>query len=206
MSFTRRSVTQGVLASAGLAALPGCSGAGNPPPRNSQAAARAVSNESNTYDKQTVLGAATGVFGAGAEGLATLIERAFADYGRPNAYIVGQEGSGAVIVGLRYGNGTLYHKVEGEQPVHWTGPSVGFDLGGDASKVFTLVYQLYDTELIYQRFPSIEGKVYFVGGFTMNYHQSNDIILAPIHLGAGWRLGANIGYLHYTKKRTFIPL
>jgi hypothetical protein len=161
--------------------------------------------DQNTYDKETVIKGAEGVFGKGAEGVGKVIERIFADLGRPTGYIVGQEAGGAFIGGLRYGDGTLYHKIEGEQKVHWTGPSVGFDIGGDASKNFTLVYNLNDTQEIFQRYPAVEGKVYFVGGFTVNYHQRGNIILAPIRLGAGWRLGANIGYLNYTKDRTYIP-
>lgn len=159
----------------------------------------------STYDQGTVLSAATGVFGKGAEGLAKVIERAFSKYGRPNAYIAGQEGGGAFIVGLRYGNGTLYHKIEGERPVHWTGPSVGFDVGGDASKAFFLVYNLNDTQDLYRRFPAGEGKVYFVGGFAMSYQRRGDIVLVPIRLGVGWRLGVNAGYYHFTEERTYNP-
>src|SRR3546814_3484066 len=85
----------------------------------------------------------------------------------------------------------------GERPVYWTGPSVGFDIGADASKTFALVYHLYDTESLFERFPQIEGKLYFVGGFTANYLQRDDIIIVPIKLGVGWRLGANeIGRAH----------
>ncbi len=159
----------------------------------------------NTYDKDTVIKGAEGVFGKGAEGVGKVIEKIFADLGRPTGYIVGQEAGGAFIGGLRYGDGILYHKVEGEQKVHWTGPSVGFDIGGDASKSFTLVYNLNDTQDIFQRYPAVEGKVYFIGGFSVNYHQRGNIILAPVRLGAGWRLGVNIGYLNYTKERTYIP-
>jgi hypothetical protein len=158
-----------------------------------------------TFDQETVMKEATGVFGKGAEGIGKVVEKLFADLGRPTAYIVGEEAGGAFIGGLRYGDGTLFHKVEGQQKIHWTGPSVGFDIGGDASKSFTLVYNLNDTQDIFQRFPAVEGKVYFIGGFSVNYHQRGNVILAPIRLGAGWRLGVNIGYLNYTKERTFIP-
>lgn len=160
---------------------------------------------SNTYEQKDIIEAAEGVFGKGAEGAAKLIEKAFADLGKPTAYIVGREASGAAVIGLRYGNGTLYHKVEGQRPVHWTGPSVGFDFGGDASKTFTLVYNLYDTEEMYRRYPAVEGKVYVVGGFTANYHQRDNVVLVPIKLGVGWRLGANIGYLNYSKTGKILP-
>ncbi|MFZ4689344.1 MAG: EipA family protein, partial [Polymorphobacter sp.] len=114
--------------------------------------------EAPTYAENDVLGAAEGVFGKGAEGLAELVRSTFSKYGEPNAYIVGKEAGGAIVVGLRYGSGKLYHKVEGEQVVHWTGPSIGFDLGGDGSKTFALVYNLNDTEDLFRRYPAAEGK------------------------------------------------
>jgi hypothetical protein len=159
----------------------------------------------NTFDRETVMKEATGFFGKGAEGVGKVVEKLFSELGQPNGYIVGEEVGGAFIGGLRYGDGTLFHKVEGQQKVHWTGPSIGFDVGGDASKTFTLIYNLNDTQDMFQRFPAVEGKVYFIGGFSVNYHQRGNVILAPIRLGAGWRLGVNIGYLNYTKERTYIP-
>lgn len=170
-----------------------------------QAAGTAQQNADNTYDEDSVLAAASGAFGKGAEEVGKVIEKIFADHGRPNGYIVGTEGGGAFIVGLRYGNGTLYHKVEGEQPIHWTGPSLGPDVGGDVSRTFTLIYHLYDTNELYKRFPAIEGKVYLIGGFTVSYHQRDNIVVVPVRLGAGWRLGANLGYINFTKERRYLP-
>ncbi len=161
--------------------------------------------EVSTFDQKTVVGAAERTFGQGTQGVAKVIERIFGDLGRPNGYIVGREASAAFVGGIRYGDGILYHKIEGEKKVYWTGPSVGFDIGGDASRSFTLVYRLNDTNDIFKRFPAVEGKVYFIGGFSVNYHQNGNIILAPVHLGAGWRLGINVGYLHYTRERTVLP-
>ena len=162
-------------------------------------------NTDGTYDQESVLAAASGAFGKGAEEVGKVIEKIFADHGRPTGYIVGTEGGGAFIVGLRYGNGTLFHKVEGEQPVHWTGPSLGPDIGGDVSKTFTLIYHLHDTNELYRRFPAIEGKVYLIGGFTVSYHQRDNIVVVPVRLGAGWRLGANLGYINFTKERRYLP-
>ena len=105
-----------------------------------------------------MLGAAEDVFGKGAEGLAEIVRKSFKDHGQPNGYIVGREAGGAIIFGLRYGSGTLYHKVEGQMPVHWTGPSVGFDIGGDGSKTFALVYNLYNTEDLFRRYPGGRGQ------------------------------------------------
>jgi len=157
------------------------------------------------YAEDDVLGAAEDVFGRGAEGLAEIVRKTFKDRGQPNGYIVGREIGGAVVIGLRYGSGILHHKVEGERKVHWTGPSVGFDFGGDGSKVFALVYNLNDTEELFQRFPAAEGKAYLIGGFTANYMQSGNIVVVPIKLGVGARLGLNAGYLKFSKKGRVLP-
>lgn len=158
-----------------------------------------------TYAQQDVLAEAENVFGRGAEGLARMIEGLFRENGEPNGYIVGREAGGAIAIGLRYGSGTLFHRIEGQQPVYWTGPSLGLDLGADASKTFTLVYNLHDTQDIFHRFPAVEGKVYVIGGFTATYLQRDDVVLVPIKLGVGWRLGANVGYLNFTKTSRILP-
>jgi hypothetical protein len=158
-----------------------------------------------TFDRVRVVAAAEGVFGKGASGLAALIEDILKDQGEPNAYIAGSEGSGALIVGLRYGSGQMVHAVEGERKVFWTGPSVGFDVGGDANKVFVLVYNLYDSQELYKRFPAGEGRVYFVGGFSATYLRRGDVVLIPVRLGVGWRLGANVGYMKFSEKSRWFP-
>ncbi|WP_210414100.1 DUF1134 domain-containing protein [Luteithermobacter gelatinilyticus] len=162
-------------------------------------------NYANTYDEKSIMNAASDFLGGGSEALAKLIEKAFKDHGRPNAYIIGTEGSGALVVGLRYGDGTLSHKIEGDSRIYWKGPSIGFDVGGNASRVFALVYNLHDVHDIYQRFPAVEGSFYYIGGLGMNYQQKDDIIIAPIRVGVGLRAGANIGYMHLTKDRDWIP-
>jgi hypothetical protein len=158
-----------------------------------------------TYQDDDLLGAAEGVFGKGAEGLGKLIEDILKKQGKPNGYIVGREGGGAFIVGLRYGSGTLHHKVEGEKPVYWTGPSIGLDAGANAGSTFVLVYNLYDSEDLYKRFPSGEGVAYLVGGFNASYLRRGDIVLIPIRVGAGLRLGANVGYMKFSKKQRWLP-
>ncbi len=168
-------------------------------------AAALPATNTTTYAQKDVLTEAENVFGRGAEGLAKMIEGLFKENGEPNGYIVGREAGGAIAVGLRYGSGTLFHRVEGQQPIYWTGPSVGFDLGADASKTFTLVYNLHDTQDVFHRFPAVEGKVYVIGGFTATYLQRNDVMLVPIKLGVGWRLGANVGYLNFTKSSRILP-
>lgn len=158
-----------------------------------------------TYQRDDLIGAAEGVFGKGASGLAKIIEDILRDQGEPNAYIAGREASGAFVVGLRYGSGMMFHRIEGERKVYWTGPSVGFDLGGDASKVFVLVYNLYDSQELYKRFPAGEGRVYFVGGFSASYMRRGDVVLIPVRLGVGWRLGINAGYMRFSEKKRWMP-
>lgn len=187
---------------AGVLVLAGCATGGG----NSNAGGSQATTEDNSYDQESVLDAAEGVFGKGAEGLAGLVEKAFADNGRPNAYIAGEEAGGGLLFALRYGNGTLHHKIEGQRPVHWTGPSVGFEAGGDAAKVFTLIYNLYDTEDMYRRYPAVEGQFYFIGGLGMNYLQAGGVKVAQIRLGVGLRATANVGYIKFTKEGTWNPL
>ena len=165
----------------------------------------AVAVDAATYQDDDLLGAAEGVFGKGAEGLGKLIEDILKKQGKPNGYIVGREGGGAFIVGLRYGSGTLHHRVEGEKPVYWTGPSIGLDAGANAGSTFILVYNLYDSEDLYKRFPSGEGVAYLVGGFNASYLRRGDIVLIPIRVGAGLRLGANVGYMKFSKKQRWLP-
>ena len=160
---------------------------------------------SETYGEDDLIGAAEGVFGKGAEGLAKLIEDLLKNQGEPNGYIVGREASGAFIVGARYGSGTLHHKVEGEQRVYWTGPSIGFDAGANAGNTFVLVYNLYDTQDLFKRFPAGEGQAYFVGGLTASYLRRGDVVLIPIRVGAGLRLGVNAGYMKFTREQTWMP-
>jgi hypothetical protein len=159
-----------------------------------------------TYKKDDVIGAAEGVFGKGAKGLGGLLEKILKEQGEPNAYISGREASAALVLGLRYGSGTMTHGVEGQMPVYWTGPSVGFDAGGDATKVFVLVYNLYDSEDLYRRYPQVEGRAYYVGGFSGTYLRRGNVALIPIRLGVGARLGVNAGYMKFTHKSRWFPL
>lgn len=174
-------------------------------PGAARAQADASFKENATFKREELVVAAEGVFGKGASGLAGIIENVLKDQGEPNAYIAGSEASGAVGVGLRYGGGNLFHKVEGERKVYWTGPSIGFDLGGDANKVFVLVYNLYDSQELYKRFPAGEGHVYFVGGFSASYMRRGDVVLIPVRLGVGWRLGVNAGYMKFSEKKRWLP-
>ncbi len=167
--------------------------------------AEVAASDETTYKKDDLIGAAEGLFGKGAEGLARLIEDVLAKQGEPNGYIVGREAGAAFVLGARYGSGTLYHKIEGQRPVYWTGPSVGFDAGANAGNTFVLVYNLYDTEELYERYPAGEGTAYFVGGFNASYLRKGDVVLIPIRVGAGLRLGVNAGYMKFSKNQRWLP-
>jgi len=169
------------------------------------AAPAAQAADGTTYHEDDLIGAAEGVFGKGAQGLAQMIQDLLAKQGEPNGYIVGREGSGALVVGLRYGSGTLHHKVEGERPVYWTGPSIGFDAGANAGNAFVLVYNLYDSQDLYHRFVAGEGQAYFIGGFNVSYLRRGDVVLIPVRMGAGLRLGANVGYMKFSEKQRWLP-
>ena len=161
--------------------------------------------EDGTYAMGEVEEVAEKFFSKGAEGVGTALEKIFSRLGRPNAYITGTEGSGALVVGLRMGQGELSHKLEGTQPVYWIGPSIGLDTGANITKTFTLIYNLYDLDDLYQRFPGAEGNAFFIGGVSVNYQQSDNIIIVPIRLGVGMRMGVNAGWVKYRKKITFLP-
>ena len=158
------------------------------------------------YSQTEIVHQASSFFGVAAQTIASVIERAFKDNGLPTGYIAGTEVSGAVVVGLRYGKGELYMKHRPPERVFWQGPSAGFDFGGNGSRVFTLCYNLQDQEQIYRRFPGVEGSIYFVAGFGLNYQRADAVTLAPIRTGVGARAGASVGYLDYSRKRHISPL
>ena len=157
------------------------------------------------YNRDEVNREVMGFFEGGSRGLAEMVARAFKDLGQPVGFIKGNEGGGALVVGFRYGVGTLYLKGQPPVPVYWQSPSVGLDLGVNAGKVFTLVYGMNRPDQIFQRFPGVDGSAYVLGGFGMNYQRVGDITLAPIRVGVGLRLGANVGYQSYTREQTINP-
>ena len=166
-----------------------------------------VSKKENTFDKNEMVDKAKIYFADLSEGVAVIIERSFNDFGQPSAYIEGEEFSGAFFGGLRYGGGKIYFKDGTKKDVYWNGPSLGFDLGANASKVFTLIYNLELTNLdeLYGRIPDIEGSLYLAAGLAINYQKKNDIIITPVRSGLGLRAGINLGYTKYTKKKSLIP-
>ena len=175
-----------------------------PPPPNGPPPSRMAPGPAS-YGPDELVGAGHRFFGNVSRGLASVIERAVSQWGLPNGYILGEEGSGALVAGLRYGEGTLYTKNAGDLRVFWQGPSLGFDWGGDGARTMTLVYNLPSTRAIYQRFGGIDGSAYIIGGFGMTALTADNIVLVPIRSGIGLRLGANIGYLKFTPQATWNP-
>jgi hypothetical protein len=159
----------------------------------------------DTVPRDDIFSAAEGVFGRGAEGLGGILERILREQGEPVAYIAGQEAGGAFIFGVRYGSGTMRHRTAGDMPVYWTGPSLGFDFGAAASKVFVLVYNLPETSDLFTRFPGAEGNAYVVGGFTAQYLRRGNTVLIPVRLGVGLRLGVNAGYMRFSQRNRWLP-
>lgn len=172
--------------------------------QKSQGDSHLVSDLKYTADEITQAGA--DFFGITTEAMAMGVQRVFGDLGQPDAYIKGDEGSGAFVVGLRYGSGWLIRKNREPQEVFWRGPSVGFDAGGNASKAFTLVYNLREDRRLFQRFPGVEGSFYMVAGLGVNYMRSGGVTLAPMRTGVGLRAGVNAHYQVYSDRRDWFPL
>ncbi len=144
-------------------------------------------------------------FGTLSRGLAETLQEAARRWGLPNGYVLGQEASGAFVGGLRYGEGKMYTRNAGSQPVFWQGPSLGFDWGADGDRTMMLVYNLPAVGAIYQRFGGVDGSAYFIGGFGLTALDAAGVIVAPIRTGVGARLGVNVGYLKLTPSPTWNP-
>lgn len=159
----------------------------------------------NGYTMQEIVDEGHRFFGATSGGLATVIETIFSSYGLPNGYVLGEEGSGAIVGGLTYGEGTLYTKNAGDHRVFWQGPSVGWDFGGQGSRTMVLVYNLDDVSHLYRRFAGVAGSAYVIAGLGFNVMKHGDVLLVPVRTGVGARLGVNIGYLKLTQQPTWNP-
>ena len=159
----------------------------------------------STFTNEEILTKGHQFFGKASRGIGEAVEYIFQSQGEPTAYIVGEEGSGAMVGGLRFGEGTIYYKDGMTQKIYWQGPSVGFDFGGNGSRTMVLVYNSYSPRELYKRFIGVEGSAYLVGGMGVNFQKNNNIVMAPIRTGVGARLGANVGYLKYSKNPTWNP-
>ncbi|MFN3857608.1 MAG: DUF1134 domain-containing protein [Caulobacter sp.] len=190
----RRSLILSGIATLGTSGCATLGGAGGDP-----------NAETRTYTREEIKSYTSDFLGVTAEAAGQAIERVFADQGEPTAYIAGEEGSGAAVAGLRYGRGLMYMKDRPTMEIYWQGPTIGFDWGGNVSRVFTLCYNLHYPDMIFRRYPGVEGSAYLVGGLGVNYQRADDITLAPIRAGVGLRLGANVGYLSYSRNRNVFP-
>ena len=169
-----------------------------PPPR-------VEGHEGDSFTQNEIVQAGANFFGVTTEAMAKGVQKVFSDYGLPDAYITGDEGSGAIVVGLRYGQGWLIRKGADPIRVYWQGPSVGWDFGGNASKMFVLIYNLREPDRIFQKFPGVDGSFYLIAGLGVNYMRSNGITLAPMRSGVGLRAGVNAGYVTFTRQQTYNP-
>lgn len=192
-SFTRRHVL------AMFAALAAMSGAFAPETAGAQ------SRNNGQYNVQEIVDAGHNFFGSTSGGLAKVVEKAFERYGLPNGYILGQEGSGAFIAGLTYGEGELYTKNAGQHPAYWQGPSLGIDYGGQGARTMMLIYNLPSVDRLYRRYGGVSGSAFIVAGFGMTVLSNENVLLVPIRTGLGARLGVNLGYLKVTRAPTWNP-
>lgn len=166
---------------------------------------RARANAGQSFTAQEILDSGHHFFGTTSGGLASVVEQLFASYGMPNGYILGEEGSGALIGGLTYGEGTLYTKNVGDHPVYWQGPSLGWDFGGQGSRTMILVYNLDSIPSLYRRYAGVAGSAYVVAGFGFTVLKNGPVMLVPVRTGVGARLGINVGYLKLTDAPTWNP-
>lgn len=170
-----------------------------------QADTTAVSRSHQTYSDDEVLREASEFFATGAKDLSEVLEKVLKEKGHPVAILRGEEAGGAIAIGLRYGHGELVYKGGGSRKVYWEGPSIGFDVGANAVKTFMLVYGLPDSGALFHRFPGVEGSLYFVGGFGVNYLQLGNVSLAPVRFGVGWRQGIALNYIKFSREKNYNP-
>jgi hypothetical protein len=161
--------------------------------------------DSSTFSPAELVDTGHNFFGNVTRGLALTVEEAVRRWGEPNGYVLGQEASGAMFGGLRYGEGLLHTRNAGQHRVFWQGPSIGFDFGGDGARTMMLVYNLPSTDSLYRRFVGLDGSAYLVGGFGMTAVMAGDVVVVPIRTGLGARLGVNVGYLKFTSEPTWNP-
>jgi hypothetical protein len=178
---------------------------GSPPGMPYELPPQGAYDDQNGYSIDEIRAATTGFFGTISTSLASVIEHAFQQAGRPTAYVLGEEGGGAFLAGIRYGEGTLYLRSGGRQKVYWHGPSIGYDLGVDGSRTLFLIYRLDNPDRLYRQFTGIDGSAYLVGGVGMTLLKGGPVLMAPIRSGLGLRLGANIGYVRFTPRSTWNP-
>ena len=169
------------------------------------ALAREAPEAPASFSNNEVINSGHRFFGSVSRGLAQGIESATRRWGKPNAYVLGQEGAGAFVGGLRYGEGKMYTRNAGDRPIYWQGPSLGFDAGVDGDRTMMLVYNLPAVDAIFQRFGGVDGSAYLIGGFGFTALTADHVVVVPIRSGVGARLGLNLGYLKFTPSSTWNP-
>ena len=169
------------------------------------AAAPALAQDRTVYTDNELIENGHRFFGSVSRGLAEAVQSATKRWGQPNAYILGQEAGGALVGGLRYGEGAMYTRNAGDRRIYWQGPSLGFDAGADGDRTMMLVYNLPSVDAMFDRFAGIDGSAYLVGGFGVTALGNKGVMVVPIRTGVGARLGVNLGYLKFTPKSTWNP-
>ncbi|WP_455479052.1 DUF1134 domain-containing protein [Bartonella sp. B23] len=157
------------------------------------------------YSLQEIIDSGHVFFGKTASNIAVAIQKIFSQYGYPNAYILGEEASGAFFAGLTYGEGKLFTKSYGQHKIFLQGPSVGWDFGGQGSRLMILVYNLNNVNNLWGRYGGISGSAYLVAGVGFHVLKRRNILLIPVRTGVGARLGLNVGYLKLTRIPTWNP-
>jgi len=182
-----------------------------PPPGDGEAdglpqlPADAFTTTDEGYTLDEIREASRGFFGSISTNLASVIEHAFKHWGQPTGYVLGKEGGGAFLAGLRYGEGTVFMRSGANRKVYWHGPSIGYDFGAEGSRTLFLIYSLKNPDGLYRAFTGIDGSAYLVGGVGVTLLKGGPVVLAPIRSGVGLRLGANIGYLRFSSEPTWNP-
>lgn len=187
------------------APAPAVDAAPAPPPWSTTTTIATAEDPGETYTIEEIRLISQGIFGKVSAGLGSIVEHAFSSAGRPTGYIVGDEGSGALIAGFRFGGGILYMRNGTTMPIHWHGPSIGTDIGAAGTKVMFLVYKLRDPEQMFRPFTSLEGSAFVVGGVGLNLMSNGTVQTAPIRSGLGIRIGASIGYVRFTRRPSWNP-
>ncbi len=165
----------------------------------------ALAGPDEGYTVEEIRDATKGFFGTISTNLATVLEHAFRQWGQPTAYVLGKEGGGAFLAGIRYGSGTLFMRSGKRRKVYWHGPSLGYDFGAEGSRTLYLIYSLRDPDSLYRSYTGVDGSAYLIGGVGVTLLKGGPVILAPIRSGIGLRLGANIGYVRFTPKPMWNP-
>lgn len=168
---------------------------------------RVQSSRPESFSQREVLDAGHQFFGSVSGSIATFIEKVFAKHGQPNGYVLGQQGSGAFIAGVKYGEGQLHTRNAGEYKVYWQGPSIGWDVGADGTRVMMLVYDLPSVDSIYQQYNGVNTSAFLIGGagLTVMENKSTNTKIVPVKSGLGARLGVNLGYLKFTDRPKWNP-